>query len=192
MISKSNVSIIIFLLIAVALFASVEEEQAHHFDWYGFFGSVINAVILFGGLIYLLRKPIGELLYKRTLEVKTDIINRDKNLEKTSNQLKELQNRIDKIEREVQQIKDISRKKGEDEVKRIEELGKNECEKIKLLTKKEIDVRIESSIRRLKSKIADLTVEHFKKDIISELNDKSHDKIIEKNIEISGEIIERE
>jgi len=192
MISKSNVSIIIFLLIAVALFASVEEEQAHHFDWYGFLGSVINAVILFGGLIYLLRKPIRELLNKRTLEVKTDIINRDKNLEKTSNQLKELQNRIDKIEREVQQIKDISRKKAEDEVKRIEELGKNECEKIKLLTKKEIDVRIESSIRRLKSKIADLTVEHFKKDIISELNDKSHDKIIEKNIEISGEIIERE
>ncbi len=192
MISKSKVSIIIFLLITVALFASVEEEQAHHFDWSGFLGSVINAVILFGGLIYLLRKPIGELLYKRTLEVKTDIINRDKNLENTSNQLKELQNRIDKIEREVQQIQDIARGKAEDEAKRIEELGKNECEKIKLLTEKEIDVKIESSIRRLKSKIADLTVEHFKKDITSELNDKLHDKIIEKNIEISGEIIERE
>ena len=63
--------------------------------------------------------------------------------------------------------------------------------KIKLLTEKEIDVKIESSIRRLKSKIADLTVEHFKKDITLELNDKLHDKIIEKNIEISGEIIER-
>ena len=192
MISKSKISIVIFFLTTVALFASVEGEQAHHFDWGGFLGSVINAVILFGGLIYLLRKPIGELLYKRTLEVKTDIINRDKNLENTSNQLKELQNRIDKIEREVQQIQDIARGKAEDEAKRIEELGKNECEKIKLLTEKEIDVKIESSIRRLKSKIADLTVEHFKKDITSELNDKLHDKIIEKNIEISGEIIERE
>lgn len=192
MISKSNLSIIIFLLITVALFASVEGEQAHHFDWSGFLGSVMNTVILFGGLIYLLRKPIRELLNKRTLEVKMDIINRDKNLEKVSHQFKELQDRLDKIEREVQQIKDISRKKGEDEGKRIEELGKKECEKIKLLTKKEIDVKIESSIRRLKSKIADLTVEHFKKDITSELNDKLHDKIIEKNIEISGEIIERE
>jgi len=192
MISKRNISIIIFFLITVALFASVEGEQTHHFDWSGFLGSVINAVVLFGGLIYLLRKPIGELLYKRTLEVKTDIINRDKDLENRSNQLKELQNRIDKIEGEVQQIKDISRKNAEHEVKRIEELGKKECEKIELLTKKEIDVKIESSIRRLKSKIADLTVEHFRKDIISELNDKSHDKIIEKNIEISGEIIERE
>lgn len=191
MISKSKVSIIIFLLITVALFASGEEEQAHHFDWSSFLGSVINAVILFGGLIYILRKPIGELLYKRTLEVKTDIINRDKNLEMTSNQLKELQNRLDKVEKEVQQIKDIAIKKAEFEGKKIEELGEKERKKIKLLTEKEIDVKIESSIRRLKSKIADLTVEHFKKDITLELNDKLHDKIIEKNIEISGEIIER-
>jgi hypothetical protein len=99
MISKSNLSIIIFLLITVALFASVEGEQAHHFDWSGFLGSVM------------------------------DIINRDKNLGKVSHQFKELQDRLDKIEREVQQIKDISRKKGEDEGKRIEELGKKECQK---------------------------------------------------------------
>ncbi len=60
------------------------------------------------------------------------------------------------------------------------------------MTEEEIDNKVDSAVRALKEKIADLTIDHFKKDIESHLGRKAHEKIIEKNIEISGEIIERE
>lgn len=194
---KVLVIVIVLMLLSLptALFADGNGEggeQDHHFNWLGFFGKLFNATVLFGGLIFLLRKPLIDLLAKKSLDVKNDIIRREELLKTTATQLEEIKKRLEKIEEEVEDMKNSAGKSGDEEKKRIEELGEKEAQRIKTLTEEEIDNKVDSSIRALKEKIADLTIDHFKKDIESHLDQKAHEKIIEKNIEISGEIIERE
>ncbi len=167
-------------------------EQDHHFNWWGFLGKLFNATVLFGGLIFLLRKPLIKLLAQKSLDVKNDIIRREELLKTTTGRLENIKKRLEKIEEEVEDMKNSAEKSGEEEKKRIEELGEKEAQRIKALTGEEIDNKVDSAIRALKEKIADLTIDHFKKDIESHLDQKAHEKIIRKNIEISGEIIERE
>jgi F-type H+-transporting ATPase subunit b len=168
------------------------EPGTHHFDWWGFIGKTINSLILFGGLILLLRKPLIKLLTQKSLDIKTDIQQRENEVERTANELQKIHERLEKIEAEVAGMKQIAQKNGNEEKKRIEELGAKEAQRILDLTDAEIDLKVENSIRNLKAKIADLTIEHFKKDIQKQLDKKAHEKIIEKNIQKCGEIIERD
>lgn len=169
-----------------------EEEHGHHFNWIAFLGKLFNATVLFGGLILLLRKPLIELLSKKSDEIKTDIIQREELVAATTDQLEAIKQRLEKIEAEVMVMKTDAKTVGGEEQKRIEELGKQEARRIVAMTEEEIQNKIDTSVRNLKERIADLTIDHFKKDIQSHLDKKSHQIIIEKNIEISGDIIERE
>ncbi|MCP5107486.1 MAG: hypothetical protein GY950_29130 [bacterium] len=165
----------------------------HHFDWKLFFGKVVNSTILFGGLIFLLRKPLIKMLSQKSLDVKTDIIRREDLVKTTGVQLEEIKKRLEKIEVEILAMKESAEKTGEDEKKRIKKLGENEAKRIADLTEEEIGNKVDSAVRNLKEKIADLTIDHFKKDIRDHLDKKAHEKLIEKNIKrISGESIERE
>ncbi len=181
----------IMLLCGVSLFASSPGENGHGFNWGRFFGQVVNSTILFGGLIYLLRKPIADFLDRKTSAVKEDIIHREKDLERTKKTLEDIRSRLDKIEEEVKRMKAVARRSGDEEKEKIAALARKESARIRHLSEMEIDNKVDASIRRLKEKIAQLTIDHFKKDITAELDDRLHEKIIEKNIEISGEIIER-
>ncbi len=171
---------------------SGSEPGEHHFDWWGFIGKTINSLILFGGLILLLRKPLIKLLTQKSLDIKTDIQQRENEVERTTNEFQKILERLEKIEEEVAGMKQNAQKSGNEEKKRIEELGAKEAQRILDLTNAEIDLKVEHSIRNLKAKIADLTIEHFKKDIQKQLDKKAHEKIIEKNIQKCGEIIERD
>jgi F0F1-type ATP synthase membrane subunit b/b' len=171
---------------------SGSENGEHHFDWWGFIGKTINSLILFGGIILLLRKPLIKMLAQKSVDIATDIQQREDEVERTTNELKKIHKRLEKIEVEVAGMKQTAEKSGNEEKKRIEELGAKEAQRILDLTEAEINTKVENSIRNLKAKIADLTIEHFKKDIQKQLDKKAHEKIIEKNIQKCGEIIERD
>jgi F-type H+-transporting ATPase subunit b len=190
----------ILLLCSFVLFASPENESTgpgekgeheSHFNWTGFLGQVLNSTLLFGGLIFLLRKPILKYLDDRSKSVKIDIEEREENLKKTAKILEEIRNRLDRIEEEVEEMKNSARKSGEEEKQKIQALGRQEAERVVRLNEEEINQRIESAVRKLKEKVADLTIEQFKKEVKTELDDRLHEKIIEKNIEVIGELIER-
>jgi F0F1-type ATP synthase membrane subunit b/b' len=174
-----------------------EEGQAQTgehrgFNWWGFFGKLFDSTLLFGGLIYLLRKPIIDLLAQKSLDIKTDITQREERLKITSEQLQGILERLEKIEEEVQVIRRSAEKSGDRERKHIEEAGENEARRILALTDEEIGNKMETAVRNLKERIADLTIAHFKKDIAAHLDSPMHERLIEKNIAIlSGDGIER-
>lgn len=170
--------------------AQAGEHQG--FNWWGFFGKLFDSTLLFGGLIYLLRKPLIDLLAQKSLDIKTDIIEREKQLKSTSTQLKGILERLEKIEDEVQAVRRSAEKNGNEEKKHIEEVGENEAQRILALTEEEIGNKMETAVRNLKERIADLTIEHFKKDIEALLDPQMHERLIEKNIAVlSGDSIER-
>ncbi len=189
------VSIILLIMIisSPALAEGAAEAHGQHgFDWIGFLGKLFNSIVLFGGLIYFLRKPMIEVLSKKSIDIKADILQREELVLTTSNKLAEIIKRLDKIEDEVTAIKHTATEQGKSEQSRIAELGDKEAQRILELTDSEIAIRVENSVRNLKAKIADLTIDHFKQQIEQQLDHHAHEKIIAKNIHISGDIIERE
>ena len=99
--------------------AEKTHSDDHHFNWTLFFGKVVNSTILFGGLIFFLRKPLIKWLSQKSLDVKTDIIQREDLVKTTGVQLEEIKKRLEKIEEEVLAMKESAEKTGEDEKKRI-------------------------------------------------------------------------
>ena len=189
---RFKVILLFFIIIfSIQVMASSDDDHGHSF-WGSLFSQVLNSTLLFGGIIFLSRKHIIKFFTQKSLDAKNTIVLNEKSIKEKSEELGKLKNRLDKIEKEIERIKTIAKEKGEQESKKIEELGKKEAEKILLLTEAEIDNKVESSIKKLKSKIADLTIDHFKKDIESRLDDELHSKIVDENIKRSGEIIERE
>lgn len=175
--------------------AEAQEAQAsehHGFNWGGFLGKLFDSTLLFGGLIFLVRKPLIALLAQKSLDIKTDIIQRENQLKNTTVHLQGIMERLEKIEEEVQAVKDSAEKSGNEEKKRIEEAGENEAQRILALAEEEIGNKMDTAVRELKERIADLTIEHFKKDIEAHLDPRMHERLIEKNIAVlSGEAIER-
>lgn len=183
--------ILFFIVMSSGLFAQHAEASEHHFDWLGFIGKTFNAVVLFGGLIYLLRKPMIAVLSQKTLEINTDMNRREEKLASTTRSLEEIKLRLEKIEEEVAAMKTAAEKSGLTEKSRIETLGDAEASRILEITETEITHKMENAVRNLKARIADMTIDHFKKEIGDHLDPQTHEKIIEKNIDICGDIIER-
>jgi F-type H+-transporting ATPase subunit b len=190
--SKFGFFLILLVLLVSMLGATPEAGEAHHFNWGRFIGSVLNSTLLFGALILFLRKPLIKLLTQRSLDIKSDMAERERNLKTASQEFEKISLRLDEIEREVQEMKQSAQQKGEEQKVKIEKLGEQESQRILNLTRNDIENRVESSLIRLKSKIARLTIDRFEKDIESRLDEDAHRKIIEKNIDIVGEVIDKE
>jgi len=187
--SKPIILLIFILLLTTVLAASSEGEEGHGF-WLGFWKKALNSIILFGGLFYLLRKPISKFLGQKSLEIKTEIEEGEKTLSDKSKQMEEINSRLKSIEQEIGQLKEGAKERGSKESERIEQLGADEAKRVLEISEDEINNRIESAIKALKSKVADMAIDNFKQEIKNELDQKLYENLIEKNIKISGDIIE--
>jgi F0F1-type ATP synthase membrane subunit b/b' len=186
---KRKIFLAIFFLLAIGL-AAAGGEAEHHFNWGAFFGSVLNSTLLFGALIFFMRKPVIKLLTQKTLDIKNDIIEREKNLKITSEEFQKISRRLDQIENEVKSIQQAAREQGDVEKDKIEELGKRESGRIIALSETEIKNRVESSVNQLKARIARLTIDHFREDIRDRLDEQKHREIIDRNIDLVGKTMQ--
>lgn len=190
--TKTTRFIVIFILLSSMVFASGDGHDEHGFNWGDFFGKVLNSTLLFGGLFILLRKPVSKMLGERADEIHDDIQTREDNLERTTAQYDELLKRVEEIEGEIDAMKKDAQEAGKSEMQRLEQLGRQEADKILQFTREELQTKTETEIRRLKARIAQMAIDGFKEDIKAKLDKGMHQRIIDKNIEISGDIIENE
>lgn len=189
---KSRFLPLILLLTACLLSAASEggNEHAYHFDWTAFLGKVFNSVVLFGGLILVLRKPLIEFLSRTGMNIASDIRERGKRIEENSSNLAGVDQRLSRIEDEIERMKKTAQEGGRAEMAKLEETGRRETDRILELTATEINLRIESALKQLREKIADQTIEHFKNDIQRNLDPDIQKKIIDRNIDQIGELDE--
>lgn len=189
MTARRTVFLALFLLLSLTAWGS---EGGHHgFDWFGFLGKVFNSTVLFGGLIYLMRKPLIRLLSDQSRNVRVDIEDRRKSIQASTRDYESLQKRLTTLEAEVREITRQAEENGMRERSRIEAEGRMEAERIAKLTEEEIRNRVDAAVRRLKAQVAEMAIQRFREDIQDQLDPDRHRRIMEKNIEISGEVIGR-
>ena len=181
---------IILLVLPFFLFMSTEEGQ-HKEDSMAFVGKVVNFVILFGGLTFLLYKPARNFLAERGKTIEQAIKEAGSNRQEAEAKLRKTQVRLKELEVETALMGKEAESEGRAEEERIIKLARQEMGRLKHLARQEIELILNLGTKELKEYAAGLAMRQAEKSIIEKIKNKDHKLLIDKSIERLEDIHEK-
>lgn len=172
------------LVVGVPLaLAAGTEEGSHTSATMDFLGKVVNFLLLFGGLFYVLRKPVKALLAKRTDDVGESIRRAEDDRTMSEAKAAESRAKLAGLEDEVRSLKAEAEAEGRRESARIAEAARAEAERLKKLTRQELDAQVRRSVRELKAFAAARATDLARERIRERLTPEAQAALIEKSID---------
>ena len=148
-----------------------------------FLGKSLNFIILFGGLAFVLAKPIKNFLRELILSVEKTITETERDRKKAEKELARVQGELEGLAAEVQKIKQEGEAAGLIEKERILAIARKEAERVTSLARQEIERHTQAAKRRLREHAADLAISMAKSKIRKRMTDDLHRRIIERSIQ---------
>jgi F-type H+-transporting ATPase subunit b len=161
---------------------SVEDEH-HESNPMAFIAKVVNFLILFGGLIYLLRKPIKQFLADRTVKIDTTIHDAEESRQGAATDLEKTEKRLTELNREIEELGEKAVMEGEREKDRIIRAAREEGERMKEAAGQEIEIISRAGIRDLKEYAVTLAAAEAMHRIQQRLTPEKHTQLIDDSIE---------
>lgn len=153
--SRVHPALIVWLSLPLWLcFSSPEGAGGSAFK--GIVGQAINFVILFGGLIYLLRKPMKSFLERKSTEIALSLQDAEEAKLTAQKKKTETEDRVARLDDEVGRIIKQAEETGRRESSRIREMTDREIERVKRLAEQEIEVQLRAAVHDLKEYTAEL------------------------------------
>lgn len=183
--ARSSVFRCIFLILSFFLVSglALAEETHGRSGLSTFLGQVLNFIILFGGLAYVLRKPVNEYLRRKSEEMAL-LLQKSEDLKTESLQkLEQTKERLSRLEDEVRRIKEEAEKEALKERERIKFEAYQEAERLRKLAQEEINLLVRASLLELKAYAINLSVALAEQKIKQKLNPELHRKIIHRAID---------
>lgn len=146
-------------------------------------GKIINFVLLFGGLFFLLRKPFLALLDKRTRTIERSLAEATEARAAAELQLEEARRKASTLEAEMARLKTEAEADGLKEKERIRELAGKEAERLRVLARLEIEAHLKAGVRELKAMTAELAAGLAEERLKSSLTDADQAVLIDKSID---------
>jgi F-type H+-transporting ATPase subunit b len=189
MISRKSVLLVLFAL-PLLIFMSAE-EGGHVSATMDFLGKMVNFLILFGGLTFVLRKPLKAMLAKRTADIGESIRDAEGARAGAETKAGESQAKLSGLEGEVQRLKIAAEEEGKRETERIARTAAEEAERLKKFTRQELEEQVRRGVHELRTYAAaratDLARERIRKRLTPELQA----VLIEKSIDRLSRINEK-
>jgi len=180
----ANTKIFWILLLTFPLFLCMApENSAHSSNSMDFLGKVINFTVLFGGLFLILRKPVKNYLEQRVKKEDFSIKDAMETRNEAEEKLKSALSRLDVLSEKVNAIKDEAEQDGEKQKEKILESAQMEANRLKDLSKQEIESIYASVMKELRSYAAEVTIEEAAKRIKQRMTPKLQSAIIDRSIE---------
>jgi F-type H+-transporting ATPase subunit b len=177
---------IILLLFLLPLFVFMAEEHSSS-DFLAFLGKSLNFIILFGGLAYLLSKPLRNYLQKRSLEIKQSLEEAENSRQEAEEKSKEAKAQLENLGEKITQIKKEAESTGQKEKGRIIKEAEREAERIKRLTQQEIEMLIEAGIQEIREYTFEMAAVLAQERIKKRMTLQDHSLLLDKCIErLSG------
>lgn len=170
------------LVLSFSLPALAGESQGH-FNLATFLGQVLNFVVLFGGLAFLLRKPLDDYLKGKAEEVAANLRQAEALAEESLQKLKQSRARLENLESEIRVLREEAEKEASREGQLIRQEAEKEAQRLRKLAREEIDALIRTSLRELKAYAIDLSVALAEKRIKEKLTPELHRKLIQQSID---------
>ena len=178
-----NKVLFILLLLPFFLFLSTEKEESHASPLVGYLGKVLNFLVLFGGLGFLLRKPLLSFLERRGQEIDSTIKEAEKEREETGKKYKHVQGRLQKLKRELEEIRKDAEEEGKKRKESILQEAEKEAERIKNFTRQEIEMFYQTKVHELKAQTAELATGLAMMNIKAKMTPKSQSLLIDLSID---------
>ena len=177
---KQNAALLLGLLPFLLGFSSAQES--HVSPLVDILGKTVNFIILFGGLGFLLAKPLRKFLAEIGLSVEKTIQETKKAKTDAEERLESLKERMQGLEQEARKIKGEGEEAGAREKERILALARRESEKIRSFAVQEIETLAQSARAELKEHAAEMAVSLARENIERRLTPELHSRFIDESI----------
>jgi len=178
------------LFVLPALLAAAE-GQAGSSAGKDFLGKVVNFAILFGGLVYILRKPIAQFLSQRTESVRLALKAAEEAGREAESKLRSIEERVQSLQAEVEDMKKKAEAEGLAEKERIMQAARLEAAKLKNFAQQEVEARVRTSIRELKAYAADKAFDLARERVQARLDTNAHARLNDRAIDRLTEVHEK-
>ncbi|MEN6559369.1 MAG: ATP synthase F0 subunit B [Acidobacteriota bacterium] len=156
-----------------------------------FLGKVVNFLLLFGTLGYILRKPVKAMLIKRTADAGESIRAAAAGRTEAEAREAESQAKLAGLEGEVRGLKAAAEEEGKREAARISRAAAEEADRLKKITRQELDEQARRGVGELKTYAAARAAEIARERIRRRLTPEAHSALIDKSIDKLSEIHEK-
>lgn len=148
----------------------------------GFIGKVLNFLILFGGLAFILRKPMSRFLMERVDGIKVDLEETRSSRKEKQKNLKNIHNRLKKVAEEARSIKQEAENIGKKDRERILQEASIEAGCLKESAKQDIELLSQFGIQELKAYTAEVAVTIAREKIRKNIRPESQAVLIDRSI----------
>lgn len=188
--TRINPALVILLVLPLFIFMSVDEEH-HGGDPMAFVGKVLNFVVLFGGLTFLLYKPTKKFLASRGEEIADIIQETEKNKAAAEAAAEEAQSRLTELAQEIKQLRVDAEESGQGEKDRILQSASQEADRIKDFTVQEIELLLQIGTRELKEYAGGLATRRARERIEKKITAEDQVRLIDQSIDKLGNYYEK-
>lgn len=179
---RLRIALLLALPLLMFMTSAVEEEQ-HGTDSMAFAGKVVNFVVLFGGLGFLLFKPLKRFLENRGRNIDRSIREARESRKASEVRLKEARTRLEELTGEIARIRSDAEKQGRMEKERIITQSRDDAGKLKQQAQQEIGLVSQSVMRELREYAAQLATEQARERILAKMTPELQARLIDSSIE---------
>lgn len=177
----------LWVLASVPLFIFAETSgEAHPSAIADLAGKTLNFLILFGGLAFVLVKPIRAFFAARSMEVRTTMAQAASSRDEAQKKLASIRSRLEGVGEEVRKIHDAGRSQGLKDKETIVALAAREADRIRAMAREEIEARGQASRRELRKYAAELAISIARSRIEGRLTPDVQSRLIDESLDILG------
>lgn len=148
-----------------------------------FIGKSINFIILFGGLTYLLSKPIRNFLKKRSQKIERSIKEAEASRLDAELRLQETESRLQGLGEEIGKLRENAELEGRRIETKIAQLAEQEAERIRYFARQEVEMLFKAELRELRAHAAELAIRIAEERIKKKMTPRSQSLLINESIE---------
>jgi F-type H+-transporting ATPase subunit b len=177
---KLTFALLLFFIPFALGFSSAEETHGSALT--DILGKTVNFIILFGGLGFLLAKPLRRFLEEAGLAVEKTIQKTKDARRDAEQKLEALMERMAGLESEVRKIREAGRTAGKKDGDSLLSQARQETDKIKSQTELEIKMHAQAARAELREYAAELAVTLAEKNIKRRMTPALHARLIDDSI----------
>ena len=187
---KNKSIILVLLLVPFLMFMSFAEES-HPSQTKDFLGKLINFLLLFGGLAYVLRKPLGKFFQERSQSLEQALREAKESRQGALEDLNQVESRLAKLDEEIQTIKKEAEAAGRSLHQNMLDEARKASGRLKHLANQEIERLTQNAVHEIKEYTIALAAEMAQQNIQDRLTGEYHSSLIDKSIERLDRLHER-
>lgn len=181
----------IILFLVLPLFLGMGGEEAHGSGSQVFLGKVINFILLFGGLTYVLFKPVKMFLDARSQGISRDLDEAEASRTEAEKSLLQARGRLETISGEIEALMKEAEEEARREIRLILEAARRESDRIKQQAAQEMNMLTKAGIRELREYAAETACTLAQERIQKRMTFETQSSLIDKSIERLEKLYEK-